>query len=223
MARRLAVLVSGRGSNLGALVADVHEAEEVDARIVGVCSNRPGAQALEIAEQAAIPARCVDHRTHASREAFETALGATLDGFAPDLLLLAGFMRILTPPFVERYSPRMLNVHPSLLPDFPGLDTHARAIARGDAEAGASVHVVTPELDAGPVIARIRVPVRDGDTAEQLQARVLAAEHRLYPAVIAWEAAGRLTLGREGVSLDDRVLPPTGIDFRIRDEMMETC
>lgn len=223
MARRLVVVLSGRGSNLEAIIDGVHRAEAVDARIVGVCSNRPQAPGLAVAEAAAIATRCVDHRAHPSREAFETALGAALDAFEPDLVLLAGFMRILTPGFVDRYSPHMLNVHPSLLPDFPGLDTHARALERGDPVAGASVHVVTPELDAGPVIARIRVPVRDGDTAERLQTRVLAAEHRLYPAVIAWEAAGRLALGRDGVCLDGRRLPPTGVDFRMRDEVMEPC
>ncbi|MEE4298013.1 MAG: phosphoribosylglycinamide formyltransferase [Pseudomonadales bacterium] len=223
MPRRLAVLLSGRGSNLEALVESVHECPAVDARIVGVCSNRPRAPGLEIARAAGIASTCVDHRAYADRSAFEADLGAALDRFEPDLLVLAGFMRVLTPAFVRRYSPRMLNIHPSLLPDLPGLHTHARALERGDPEAGASVHVVTPEVDGGPVVARVRVPVAADDTPERLEARVRAAEHRLYPAVLAWEAAGRLQLGTEAVRLDEALLPATGIDFRLRDEVLEPC
>lgn len=223
MPRRLAVLLSGRGSNLEALVESVHACPAVDARIVGVCSNRPGARGLEVARRAGISTACVDHRDYADRTAFETALGAALDRFEADLLVLAGFMRVLTPAFVRRYSPSMLNIHPSLLPDLPGLDTHARALERGDAEAGASVHVVTPEVDGGPVVARVRVTVARNDTPEELAARVLAAEHLLYPVVLSWEAAGRLQLGTDAVRLDETVLPATGVDFRLRDEELEPC
>ena len=223
MARRLAVLLSGRGSNLAALVDRLHRAPETDAHIVGVCANRPDAPGLGIARQAGIATVCVDHRAHGERAAFETALAAAIERLEPDLLVLAGFMRILSAAFVERFSPHMVNIHPSLLPDFPGLDTHARALARGDREAGASVHVVTPEVDGGPVIARVRVPVAPDDTPARLSARVLAAEHRLYPAVLALEAAGRLTLGRRVVRLDGAVLPPTGLDYRVHDEELLPC
>lgn len=218
MPRRLAVLLSGRGSNLDALIERVHACPTVDAEVVGVCSNRPDARGLEIARRAGIETSCVDHRAFPDRAAFEGALAEALDAFEAELLVLAGFMRVLSPDFVARYSPRMLNIHPSLLPDLPGLHTHARALERGDAEAGASVHVVTPEVDGGPVIARVRVAVAAGDTAERLEARVLTAEHRLYPAVLAWEAAGRLQLGTQAVRLDDAVLGATGIDFRLRDD-----
>lgn len=223
MPRRLAVLLSGRGSNLEALVDRIHACPSVEASIVGVCSNRPEARGLEIARGAGIATACVDHRDFGDRVAFESALATALDRFEADLLVLAGFMRVLTPAFVERYSPRMLNIHPSLLPDLPGLHTHARAIERGDAEAGASVHVVTPEVDGGPVIARVRVPVAEDDTPEHLAVRVRAAEHRLYSAVLAWEAAGRLQLAQDTVRLDGRVLPATGVDFRLRDEELHPC
>lgn len=220
---RIAVLLSGRGSNLEALIERIHRQAAVPAEIVGVVANRPGAGGLERARAAGITAACVDHRAFSGREAFETALATTLEALEPDLLLLAGFMRILTPGFVQRFSPRMLNIHPSLLPDFPGLDTHARALARGDAEAGASVHVVTPELDSGPVLARVRVPVEPGDDPARLEARVRSAEHLLYPAVTAWVASGRIELDARTPRLEGRPLPPRGIDHRVEGGRLTPC
>ena len=185
---RVAILISGGGSNMAALVDSM--VGDHPARPVLVLSNRPGAGGLEKAAARGIPTAAVDHRAFASREAFEAALDAELRKAAPDLICLAGFMRVLTPGFVERWSGRMLNVHPSLLPKYPGLDTHARAIAAGDAEAGASIHEVTAELDAGPVLGQARVPVLAGDTPDALAARVLRAEPVLYPLVLRRVASG---------------------------------
>ena len=185
---RVAILISGGGSNMAALVDSM--VGDHPARPVLVLSNRPGAGGLEKAAARGIPTAAVDHRAFASREAFEAALDAELRKAAPDLICLAGFMRVLTPGFVERWSGRMLNVHPSLLPKYPGLDTHARAIAAGDAEAGVSIHEVTAELDAGPVLGQARVPVLAGDTPDALAARVLRAEHVLYPLVLRRVASG---------------------------------
>lgn len=159
-------------------------------RPVLVASNVPGAGGLARAEALGVPTAAVDHRAHPSREAFEAALTAALEPHAPDLVCLAGFMRVLTPGFVGRWQGRLLNVHPSLLPLYPGLHTHARAIESGDREAGCTVHEVTPVLDQGPILGQARVPVRPGDTPEALAARVLVQEHRLYPAVLARVAAG---------------------------------
>jgi phosphoribosylglycinamide formyltransferase-1 len=164
------------------------------ARPVLVVSNVPGAGGLERARERGVPVAVVDHRAHrGDRLAFEAALEAVLAEARPDIICLAGFMRILTPGFVARHDGRILNIHPSLLPKYPGLDTHARALAAGDAEAGCSVHVVTGELDAGPLLGQARVPVLPGDTAERLAARVLDMEHRLYPAVLRRFAAGDRT------------------------------
>ena len=185
---RVAILISGGGSNMAALVDSM--TGEHPARAVLVLSNRPGAGGLAKAAARGVPTAVVDHRAFPSREAFEDALDAELRRAAPDLICLAGFMRVLTPRFVDRWAGRMLNVHPSLLPKYPGLDTHARALAAGDAEAGVSVHEVTAELDAGPVLGQARVPVLPGDTAETLAARVLEAEHVLYPEVLRRVASG---------------------------------
>lgn len=186
--RRVAVLISGGGSNMEALVRDMQAGGHADP--VLVLSNVPGAGGLARAAALGVPTACVDHRAFPTREAFETALEAALAPAAPDILCLAGFMRILTPGFVRRREGRILNIHPSLLPRYPGLHTHARALAAGDAEAGCTVHLVTPELDAGPVLGQARVPVRPGDTPATLAARVLEMEHRLYPAVLRRFVAG---------------------------------
>ncbi len=215
MACRIVVLLSGRGSNLDAILQQVHQPTDVPARVVGVISNRPAAAGLERAAAAGVPAECVDHRAHPDRPTFERQLAATIDRLQPDLLVLAGFMRILTPTFVTRYSPALLNIHPSLLPDFRGLDTHARALAAGHAVHGTSVHVVVPELDAGPVIAQAQVPVLEEDDPERLAARVQRAEHLLYPQVLRWYAAGRLQLRPDSVRLDGALLPPRGHRFRL--------
>ncbi len=187
--RRVGILISGGGSNMEALVRSMQGTHP--ARPVVVLSNDPEAGGLEKARAQGLPAVSVDHRPFGKdRAGFEAALQAALAPHAPDILCLAGFMRVLTPGFVEAWRGRMLNIHPSLLPKYRGLDTHARAIAAGDTWAGCSVHEVTPELDAGPILGQARVPVRPGDTAEALAARVLPAEHRLYPAVLRRFAAG---------------------------------
>ena len=186
---RVAILISGGGSNMAAL-ADSMTGDH-PARPVLVVSNVPEAAGLDKARARAIPTATVDHRPHGrDRAGFETALMAPLLDAAPDIVCLAGFMRILTERFVERFEGRILNIHPSLLPKYRGLDTHARALAAGDTEAGCTVHLVTPALDDGPVLGQGRVPVRPDDTAETLQVRVQAMEHRLYPQVVRRFAAG---------------------------------
>ena len=185
---RVAILISGGGSNMEALVRDM--TGDHPARPVLVLSNVPGAGGLAKADALGIPTATVDYRAHAGRTGFEAALQQRLEEAAPDLIALAGFMRVLTPGFVDRWRARILNVHPSLLPLYPGLDTHARALAAGDAEAGCTIHEVTAALDAGPILGQARVPILPGDDATALAARVLASEHRLYPAVLRRVAAG---------------------------------
>jgi phosphoribosylglycinamide formyltransferase-1 len=190
--KRVAILISGGGSNMVRLLDSM--TDDHPARPVLVLSNVPDAPGLAKAEARGVPTAVVDHRAfRGDRAAFEAALDAALAGARPDILCLAGFMRILTPAFVGRHAGRILNIHPSLLPKYPGLDTHARALAAGDAEAGCSVHEVTGELDAGPLLGQARVPVRPGDTPQSLAARVLEAEHRLYPAVLRRFAQGDRT------------------------------
>ncbi|RVT86850.1 phosphoribosylglycinamide formyltransferase [Rhodobacteraceae bacterium CCMM004] len=191
MSRRVAILISGGGSNMAALVDSM--TGDHPARPVLVASNVPGAGGLAKAEARGVPTAALDHRAYPDRAAFEAALSDVLSRAGPDLICLAGFMRILTPGFVDAWAGRLLNIHPSLLPKYPGLDTHARALAAGDAEAGCTVHEVTADLDAGPILGQGRVPVRPGDTPERLAARVLEMEHRLYPAVLRRVAAGDRT------------------------------
>ncbi len=197
----LVVLVSGGGSNLQAII-DAIAAGELPARIQAVISNRPGVRALERARQAGIPAEVLDHRDYPERSAYDQALMAAIDRHRPALVVLAGFMRILTPDFVRHYRGRLLNIHPSLLPRHRGLHTHRRALEAGDREHGATVHFVTEELDGGPPILQIRVPVLAEDTPETLAARVLEQEHRIYPLAIRWFAEGRLRQADERVFLD---------------------
>lgn len=208
---RLVVLVSGSGSNLQAFIDRIAEGS-LPARIAAVISNVADAYALERAARAGIVSEVIEHRAFPSREAFDTALMSRIDEYRPDLVILAGFMRILTPAFVRHYEGRLLNTHPSLLPKYPGMDTHARAIAAGEREHGASVHFVTEELDGGPLVARTKVPVLPDDTPDTLKARVQAAEHRMYPQVAGWLATGRLRYRPEGIFLDDKPLSATGID-----------
>jgi phosphoribosylglycinamide formyltransferase-1 len=162
--------------------------------VVALVSNRPGAAALQAAAGQGIATAVVDHTCFDGREAFDAALARVIDGFAPTLVVLAGFMRILTDGFVAHYAGRLLNIHPSLLPAFPGLHTHRRALEAGCKLAGATVHFVTPALDHGPIVAQAAVPVRPGDTPETLSARVLQAEHRLYPLAVRWFVEGRLRI-----------------------------
>lgn len=187
--KRVAILISGSGSNMVALARSMAGAHP--ARPVLVASNRPEAAGLEKARALGIETAVVDHRAFGpERAAFEAALAEVLERARPDIICLAGFMRVLSGDFVARWEGRMLNIHPSLLPKYRGLDTHARALAAGDAEAGCTVHEVTAELDAGPILGQARVPVLAGDTAETLAARVQEAEHRLYPAVLRRFASG---------------------------------
>jgi len=204
---RLVVLISGSGSNLQAIIDGCAEGS-IDAEVAAVISNRPSVRGLERATEAHISSEVVDHTEYDSRDAFERALIERIDAFRPDLVILAGFMRILTPGFVRHYAGRMLNIHPSLLPRFQGLHTHRRALEAGDATHGASVHFVTEELDGGPVVLQAVVPVLPGDDEERLAARVLEQEHRIYPAVIQWIAEGRVRLDPEiGVVFDNKPLP----------------
>lgn len=193
MTKRVAILISGGGSNMLALLRDM-AAGDHPARAVLVASNDPAAAGLARAAAMGVAVAAVDHRPFGKdRAAFERALLEPLLAAAPDILCLAGFMRVLTPGFVDRFAGRMLNIHPSLLPKYPGLHTHQRALDAGDAEAGCTVHEVTPVLDDGPILGQARVPVLPGDTAESLAARVLQQEHRLYPAVLRRFAAGDRT------------------------------
>jgi phosphoribosylglycinamide formyltransferase-1 len=178
---RVAILISGSGSNMVRLARSM--SGDHPARAVLVLSSEPSAQGLDRARELGLPTAAVDHRGR-DRPAFEAELHSALDAARPDLLALAGFMRILTPAFVERWRGRMINVHPSLLPRHRGLDTHARALAAGDREHGCTVHEVTPELDSGPILGQARVPILPGDTERSLAARVLEREHRLYPLVL---------------------------------------
>jgi phosphoribosylglycinamide formyltransferase-1 len=183
--KRIVILISGRGSNMEAIV-QACAAEGWPAQVAAVISNRPDAAGLAFARERGIAAVAVDHKRSDDREAFDAELAAVIDGFAPDVLVLAGFMRILGDGFVARFAGKMINVHPSLLPAFPGLHTHRRAIASGCKLAGATVHFVTPALDHGPIIAQAAVPVLPGDTEASLSARVLAREHVMYPRAVRW-------------------------------------
>jgi phosphoribosylglycinamide formyltransferase 1 len=187
---KCAVLISGRGSNLKSLIEACAD-PEFPAEVVLVISNVPEAGGLAHAEAADIPTRVIDHKAFAGREAFEARVNDALAGAGVELVCLAGFMRLLTPGFVARWQGRLINIHPSLLPAYPGLDTHARAIADGTGEAGCTVHHVVAEMDAGPIILQARVPVLPGDTAETLAARVLKEEHRIYPEAVRMIAEGK--------------------------------
>lgn len=195
--RRVGVLISGRGSNMMAL-AEAARAAHYPAEIALVLSNRPNAAGLAWAREQGIATAALDHKAYATREAFEDAMQSTLDAARVELIACAGFMRLMTATFVGRWAGRMINIHPSLLPLYPGLHTHARAIADGVRIAGCTVHFVTSEMDAGPIIAQGAVPVIDGDTPDTLADRILAVEHRIYPHALALVASGsaRLEAGR---------------------------
>lgn len=199
------VLISGAGSNLQALIdAVAQQGLPIDIR--AVISNRRNAHGLQRAQRAGIATAILDHRDYADRAAFDAALQILIDSYQPGFILLAGFMRVLTREFVEHYSGRMLNIHPSLLPDLPGIDTHRRALAEGRDVHGASVHFVTQEVDGGPVIIQARVAIAADDDAASLGARVLAAEHRIYPLAVRWVAEGRLRWREGQIEFDGRAL-----------------
>ena len=191
--KRVAILISGRGSNMTALIDAAGDAD-FPAEIALVVSNRPDAKGLAFAQARGIATAVVDHRAFPSREAFEDALAAKLRAASIDIVCLAGFLRMLTARFVEPWRGRMLNIHPSLLPEFKGLDTHARALAAGAKIHGCTVHFVVPELDSGPIVLQARVPVVEGDDEDSLAERVLSAEHRIYPAALKLVAEGKVTV-----------------------------
>jgi phosphoribosylglycinamide formyltransferase-1 len=198
--KKIVILISGRGTNMETVVRACAR-DGWQALVAAVISNRPDAAGLAFAAANGIPATVVDHRDFATRDAFDQALARSIDGFEPDLVMLAGFMRVLTDAFVERYTGRMINIHPSLLPCFPGLKTHQQALDAGVRVHGASVHFVTPTLDHGPIVAQAAVPVMAGDDAAALASRVLAVEHIIYPRAVRWFVEGRLAIDGERVVL----------------------
>ena len=213
MAKRITVLISGRGSNLAALL-DAMRDGALGGTITRVIANVPDAPGLDVARTHGVAATLLDNRDFATREAFDAALADAIDAQRPDLVVLAGFMRVLGDPFVRRYANRLVNVHPSLLPLYPGLHTHRRALADGARVHGCTVHFVTPEVDAGPIIAQGVVPVLDDDDESSLAARVLAQEHVLLPAAVRWFCEGRLVIAGRRVRVNG--VPQTAADAVLR-------
>jgi phosphoribosylglycinamide formyltransferase 1 len=204
--KRIAILVSGRGSNMQAILD-----ARLPVEIAAVVSNNPGAKALDLARARGLPTAAVNHRDYPDRAAFDGALAENLAGFRPDLVVLAGFMRILTEPFLARFGGRILNIHPSLLPAFPGTDTHRRALDAGVRLHGCTVHFVTPALDHGPIVIQAAVPVLPDDDEQKLAARVLEQEHRIYPLAVRWFAEGKLTIDGGRVRVDEQCVFPQPI------------
>jgi phosphoribosylglycinamide formyltransferase-1 len=200
-------LISGRGSNLQAIIA---QADAIGIRIAAVISNVADAQGLRCAADAGIPVEVVNHQDYPDREHYDQALSARIDYYQPQLVILAGFMRILSAGFVKHYRGRLLNIHPSLLPDYRGLNTHQRVIQAGEREHGCTVHFVTEELDGGPTVVQRRVAINANDDAQSLSARVLQQEHQIYPLAIHWFAAGRLRLHGDQAQLDGNNIAPNG-------------
>ena len=207
--KRIVVLVSGEGSNLQALI-DACQQGRINAQISAVFSNKSAAYGLERARLADIPAQALDVKAYEDRAAFDIALADAIEAYQPDLVVLAGYMRILTADFVQRFAGRMINIHPSLLPKYPGLHTHRQAIDNQDDEHGTSVHFVTDQLDGGPVILQAKVPVFSDDSEDDLVARVQTQEHNIYPLVVSWFVEGRLSLKNDQVLLDNNPLPEQG-------------
>jgi phosphoribosylglycinamide formyltransferase-1 len=207
---RVVALISGRGSNLKAII-DAARTEDSRIDVCAVVSNNAHAPGLNYARAAGIAAEIVDHRAFSDRASFERALSARIDQHRPDLVVLAGFMRVLGPAFTDHYAGRLMNIHPSLLPAFPGLHTHERALAEGVARHGATVHFVSPEVDGGPIVVQASVPVLAGDTPQTLAERVLKEEHRIYPMAIRWFAEGRLSISDGTVLLNGQRDPIQGI------------
>lgn len=207
--KNIVVLISGNGSNLQAII-DACKQKKINGTLRAVFSNKADAFGLERAREVGIAAHALSASQFASREAFDRELVQEIDAYAPDVVVLAGYMRILSPAFVAHYAGRLLNIHPSLLPKYPGLNTHRQVLENGDAEHGTSVHFVTDELDGGPVILQAKVPVFEGDSEEDVTARVQAQEHAIYPLVVSWFVDGRLAM-RDGTAwLDGSPLPPQG-------------
>lgn len=209
MTSKIVVLISGSGSNLQAII-DAVKAGQINGEICAVISNHPDAYGLTRAENAGIETLVLDHKAFDSREDYDAALMDKIDAFSPDLVVLAGFMRILTPSLVQNYLGRMLNIHPSLLPKYQGLNTHQRALDAKDKEHGVSVHFVTEELDGGPVVLQAKVAIESDDTAQTLAQRVHQQEHIIYPLVVQWFCEKRLTMETDNAVLDGQVLPKQG-------------
>lgn len=207
--KRIVILISGSGTNMQAIV-EACQAGRVAGEVVAVISNKDGVAGLDKATAAGIPIAVLSHRDYPTREAYDADLQQLIDGYQPDLVVLAGFMRILTPAITRHYHGRMLNIHPSLLPKYKGVNTHQRVLDAGDEEHGVSVHFVTEELDGGPVVLQAKVPVFAGDTAADLQQRVHTQEHAIYPLVVNWFCTGRLRLTDQGAELDGELLGPAG-------------
>lgn len=204
--KTIVILISGRGSNMEALLE-----ARLPARVAAVISNDPRARGLGTAQARGIATAVVDHRAYSDRAAFDAALAEEIDRHRPDLVALAGFMRILTDPFIERYRGRLINIHPSLLPAFAGLHTHRRALEAGVRIHGCTVHFVTPALDSGPIVVQAAVPVLHGDTEDRLATRVLAAEHRIYPQAVRWFIEGKLKLENGRVRIEDECRYPEAV------------
>lgn len=207
--KKIVVLVSGNGSNLQAIM-DACQKGQIKAQIAAVISNKPDVYALERAKLAHIPTHVVNHQAYAERESFDAAVAEIIDQYQPDLIVLAGYMRILTPDFVERYAGKMLNIHPSLLPKYPGLHTYQRALDAGDTEHGTSVHFVTEQLDGGPIILQAKVPIFPEDQVDDIAERVITQEHLIYPLVIKWFIDERLQMKQGKAYLDNHPLPVQG-------------
>jgi phosphoribosylglycinamide formyltransferase-1 len=207
--KRIVVLISGNGSNLQAMI-DACKTKKINGTLAAVFSNKADAFGLERAAEAGIPGHALSASQFADRAAFDRQLMHEIDAYAPDVVVLAGYMRILSPEFVAHYSGRLLNIHPSLLPKYPGLHTHRQALDNGDTEHGTSVHFVTDELDGGPVILQAKVPVFEGDDEDEITARVQHQEHAIYPLVVSWFMEGRLAMRGNAAWLDGKELPPQG-------------
>ncbi len=207
--KNIVVLISGNGSNLQAII-DACKQKQINGTIRAVFSNKADAFGLERARDAHIPAHALEASQFASREAFDRELVQEIDAYAPDIVVLAGYMRILSPAFVSHYSGRLLNIHPSLLPKYPGLHTHRQVLENGDEEHGTSVHFVTDELDGGPVILQAKIPVFDGDDEDDITERVQSQEHAIYPLVVSWFVDGRLEMRDNAAWLDGVKLPAQG-------------
>lgn len=213
---RIAILISGRGSNMVAFL-EACARGILPARVCLVLSNRGDAEGLASARQAGVETACIAHGDYPDREAFDAALVQRLRQAQPDLIILAGFMRILTPVFITPFAGRLLNIHPSLLPKYPGMHTHQRALDAGDSAAGSTVHFVTQELDGGPPVLQAKVSILPGDTADSLARRVIALEHEIYPLAALWFLQGRLALNEQGAFLDGQKIPASGIPYRPQD------
>lgn len=209
MKNKIVVLVSGNGSNLQAII-DACQSNQINGKVVAVISNQPNVYSLIRAKQANIPSHVINHKAFISREEFDDKVQQQIDCYQPDLIVLAGYMRILTTDFVQHYAGKMLNIHPSLLPKYPGLHTHRRAIEAGDKEHGTTVHFVTEDLDGGPIILQAKVPIFDNDTEQDVTERVLTQEHRIYPLVVKWFCDNRLNMQDGKAYLDGKLISSAG-------------